>query len=287
MAGFRLAGDLRWFTGTGTGTGEVVCHGDFGPWNVVWRGDQPVGILDWDYARPAPRLHDVAYALEYVARSATTPTECGTSAIRPPDGGARRGGRPVPNRGGAARPSLGESSLVQSIGEARQTRPISGLPPHLSTAAADCGQTRAEAGTRARVKPVPARPMAGAGPPNGRGRPAQWPVPARPMAEAGPPNGRGRPAQGRKPAGTKVLICCDRGPVKRPRRSHQDLTAYPQRGELRDRAGDLRAAAARRGCRAAGRGHLVRLPVRRAARAGVPRLPRRSRRGRCSRRQGR
>ncbi|MGV9364612.1 phosphotransferase [Amycolatopsis sp. NPDC003731] len=57
------ASGLTWFTGTG----EVVCHGDFGPWNVVWRGGQPVGILDWDYARPAPRLHDVAYALEYVA----------------------------------------------------------------------------------------------------------------------------------------------------------------------------------------------------------------------------
>jgi len=26
-----------------------------------------VGIIDWDFARPAPRMHDVAYALEYVA----------------------------------------------------------------------------------------------------------------------------------------------------------------------------------------------------------------------------
>ena len=23
-----------------------VCHGDFGPWNVVWNGPAPVGILD-------------------------------------------------------------------------------------------------------------------------------------------------------------------------------------------------------------------------------------------------
>ncbi|MFG1711112.1 phosphotransferase [Nonomuraea sp. M3C6] len=43
------------------------CHGDFGPWNIVWRGERPVGILDWDNARPRPRLHDIAYALEYVA----------------------------------------------------------------------------------------------------------------------------------------------------------------------------------------------------------------------------
>ncbi|WP_086837794.1 aminoglycoside phosphotransferase family protein [Amycolatopsis kentuckyensis] len=68
VAGFRPAADLTWFTGTaGVGADEVVCHGDFGPWNTVWRGERPVGLLDWDYARPAPRIHDVAYALEYVA----------------------------------------------------------------------------------------------------------------------------------------------------------------------------------------------------------------------------
>ncbi|MEU1710276.1 phosphotransferase [Streptomyces sp. NPDC005706] len=46
---------------------DVVCHGDFGPWNVVWQGIEPVGIIDFDFARPAPRSHDVAYALQYVA----------------------------------------------------------------------------------------------------------------------------------------------------------------------------------------------------------------------------
>ncbi|WP_052852876.1 aminoglycoside phosphotransferase family protein [Streptomyces avicenniae] len=68
VAGFRLPEGLRWCTGEGgPGEGEVVCHGDFGPWNIVWRGAAPVGILDWDYARPSRRLHDVAYALEYTA----------------------------------------------------------------------------------------------------------------------------------------------------------------------------------------------------------------------------
>lgn len=47
--------------------GEVVCHGDFGPWNVVWDGATPVGLLDFDFAQPGDRLDDVAYALEYVA----------------------------------------------------------------------------------------------------------------------------------------------------------------------------------------------------------------------------
>lgn len=47
--------------------GDVVCHGDFGPWNLVWRGTEPVGIIDFDYAWPQPARHDVCYALEYVA----------------------------------------------------------------------------------------------------------------------------------------------------------------------------------------------------------------------------
>jgi hypothetical protein len=67
-AGFSPPSDATWSVDTGgSGHDETVCHGDFGPWNVVWHGDQPAGIIDWDFARPAPRLHDVAYALEYVA----------------------------------------------------------------------------------------------------------------------------------------------------------------------------------------------------------------------------
>jgi hypothetical protein len=56
VAGYRPAG---------IGPGEVVCHGDFGPWNLVWDGAGPVGIVDWDEARPARPVFDVAYALEY------------------------------------------------------------------------------------------------------------------------------------------------------------------------------------------------------------------------------
>ncbi|WP_238010013.1 aminoglycoside phosphotransferase family protein [Dactylosporangium sp. AC04546] len=68
VRGFRPAATAGWAAADGTfGAGDLVCHGDFGPWNLVWRGDRPVGILDWDYAWPARPLHDVAYALEYVA----------------------------------------------------------------------------------------------------------------------------------------------------------------------------------------------------------------------------
>jgi len=68
VAGFRPSADSRWSTMSGGPVGaDVVCYGDFGPWNAVWHGVRPVAIIDWDHARPAPRLHDVAYALEYVA----------------------------------------------------------------------------------------------------------------------------------------------------------------------------------------------------------------------------
>ncbi|MEQ4209162.1 aminoglycoside phosphotransferase family protein [Actinopolymorpha sp. B17G11] len=68
VAAWRPDVEPVWFTGQrGTGgPGEVVCHGDFGPWNIVWQGVQPVGLLDWEYANLASPRQDVAYALEYM-----------------------------------------------------------------------------------------------------------------------------------------------------------------------------------------------------------------------------
>ena len=45
----------------------VWCHGDFGPWNVVWRDQEAVGLIDWDFLHLAPPLDDVAYALQWFA----------------------------------------------------------------------------------------------------------------------------------------------------------------------------------------------------------------------------
>src|SRR3954453_9857766 len=42
---------------------EVVCHGDFGPWNLNWREGVPIAVIDFDNAHPGDRLEDVAYAL--------------------------------------------------------------------------------------------------------------------------------------------------------------------------------------------------------------------------------
>jgi Phosphotransferase enzyme family len=48
-----------------SGAEKVWCHGDFGPWNMVWQGDDAVGLIDWDFLHRGPRLDDVAYALRW------------------------------------------------------------------------------------------------------------------------------------------------------------------------------------------------------------------------------
>ncbi|KUL39981.1 phosphotransferase [Actinoplanes awajinensis] len=42
---------------------EVICHGDYAPYNCVMTGDRTTGTFDFDHARPGPRLWDVAYAV--------------------------------------------------------------------------------------------------------------------------------------------------------------------------------------------------------------------------------
>ncbi len=48
-----------------SGAETVWCHGDVGPWNMVWEGDEAVGLIDWDFLHRGPRLDDVAYALQW------------------------------------------------------------------------------------------------------------------------------------------------------------------------------------------------------------------------------
>lgn len=42
---------------------EVICHGDFAPYNCLFSGATLTGVIDFDNAGPGLRLWDVAYAI--------------------------------------------------------------------------------------------------------------------------------------------------------------------------------------------------------------------------------
>lgn len=49
--------------------GPVICHGDPKPGNMTWRAGHAVGLFDWDDARPAEPVSDLAYAAFWLAPS--------------------------------------------------------------------------------------------------------------------------------------------------------------------------------------------------------------------------
>ena len=69
VAGWRPEVPPVWYDGqVGNGRDDqLVCHGDVGPWNLVWRDGRLVGLIDWEYATIGTRRTDIAYALHYLA----------------------------------------------------------------------------------------------------------------------------------------------------------------------------------------------------------------------------
>lgn len=46
---------------------ETICHNDFAPYNMIFRDEVPVGLIDFDLAGPGPRLRDIAYLAYWFA----------------------------------------------------------------------------------------------------------------------------------------------------------------------------------------------------------------------------
>ena len=61
---------------------DVICHGDFGPWNVVWRDGLPAGVIDFDAVHPGEPEEDVAYALRTFVSYGLGETDAAEAARR-------------------------------------------------------------------------------------------------------------------------------------------------------------------------------------------------------------
>ncbi|WP_167974774.1 aminoglycoside phosphotransferase family protein [Lentzea indica] len=59
----RLVGELDGWQFPAREPVEVVLHGDFAPYNTVYRDGVPVGVFDFDTAHPGPRWWDVSWAI--------------------------------------------------------------------------------------------------------------------------------------------------------------------------------------------------------------------------------
>jgi len=66
QASFMRPAGTTWHRGPlAPADGEVICHGDIFPPNVIFRDGLPVALVDWDLAAPMPRLYDVASAANF------------------------------------------------------------------------------------------------------------------------------------------------------------------------------------------------------------------------------
>jgi hypothetical protein len=61
-ASFEPPPGARWRLEGRIGSGATIVHGDWAPYNVVWREGRVVGVIDWDLARPGDALDDLAFA---------------------------------------------------------------------------------------------------------------------------------------------------------------------------------------------------------------------------------
>lgn len=61
VAGFVPPKDSTWRNPMAPADGEVIRHGDFSPFNILWQDDRPTGVIDWDFAQPGRAITDLAY----------------------------------------------------------------------------------------------------------------------------------------------------------------------------------------------------------------------------------
>jgi hypothetical protein len=60
---------------------EVICHGDFAPYNCVFEAGEAVAVIDFDTAHPGSRRWDIAYALYRFAPMTSTKNSDGFGTL--------------------------------------------------------------------------------------------------------------------------------------------------------------------------------------------------------------
>ena len=82
---YKPPDDAEWSSGSvgGGQAGDIILHGDPGPWNAVWDDDDAVAFIDWDHANPGDPTEDLAYLVAYAAPLCSD--EVATSWMHHPD----------------------------------------------------------------------------------------------------------------------------------------------------------------------------------------------------------
>jgi Phosphotransferase enzyme family len=60
---------------------EVICHGDAGPYNIIFRDNEPVALIDFERATPGPRIWDIAFVVYRFAPLCDSPKQGYTPAF--------------------------------------------------------------------------------------------------------------------------------------------------------------------------------------------------------------
>lgn len=61
-----MPAETKWRSGAAAKTaGQIIRHGDLGPWNTLWQADRITGLIDWDFAEPGLPLPDLAQMALY------------------------------------------------------------------------------------------------------------------------------------------------------------------------------------------------------------------------------
>jgi Ser/Thr protein kinase RdoA (MazF antagonist) len=122
---------VRWRDGAGAPeAGQIVLHGDFGPYNLIWNGDELVGVIDWDLARPGFAIEEAAFAAIHCAPLRPDEVCASMGFGEPPDRKARLAAF-ARAYGGASPADLIEAALGVQASEAARIRRLgaAGLEP--------------------------------------------------------------------------------------------------------------------------------------------------------------